>query len=380
MSTTPAADPNPDDLPDATAPLGTALPRRPSTRPRGVFVAAALVVVAAGLKLGQPIFLPVVLALFLTILSLPVLSFLRRRLPFPMAVLLTVVVDVALLVAFGYVVTLALTRVTEQLPTFQTRLQERILELGAWLGERGVAPPDTGQLVEVVSGSFGPLVNLVSGTFFRAASVLAAALIILLLLVFMLFESGGILVKLRRVTGLQSHVLDRYRQITHEVQRYLFIKTLVSLATGILVGLWVKAVGLDFPFLLGLIAFVLNYIPNLGSILASVPAVFLGLLQLTVPETLLLLIGYLVVNFVLGNLVEPAVLGRRLRISPLVVFLSLLVWGFLWGPLGMLLAVPITMVVKILLENSERYQWLAALLDPPVRGLRGRPGRNPDPA
>jgi AI-2 transport protein TqsA len=347
-------------------------------RPRGLFIAAAAVIVAAGLKLGQPILLPIVLALFLTILSLPVLNLFRRRLPFPAAVGLTVLVDLALLVAFGYVVSLALSRVTARLPAFQVRIQERLGDFVAWLTQQGIPVPEAASLVDTVSGAFlGPLVDLVSGTFLRAASILAAAVVILLLLLFMLFESGGVLGKLRRVSVIQSHALDRYRQITHEVQRYLFIKTVVSLVTGILVGVWVHLVGLEFPFLLGLIAFVLNYIPNLGSILAAAPAVLLGLLQLTVPATLLVLLGYLAINFFLGNLVEPAVLGRRLRISPLVVFVSLLVWGFLWGPLGMLLAVPITMVVKILLENSERYLWLAALLDPPVRGLRGRNSSRP---
>ena len=160
-------------------------------------------------------------------------------------------------------------------------------------------------------------------------------------------------------------------KITREVQRYLVIKTLVSLATGVSVGVWVHLVGLDFPFLLGLIAFVLNYVPNIGSILAAVPGVALAVVQLSVPRMLLIVLGYAVINLWWGNLVEPHVMGRQLKISPLAVFVSLLFWGYVWGMMGMLLAVPITMVLKILFENSERLRWLGLLLDPPTREASG---------
>jgi predicted PurR-regulated permease PerM len=151
------------------------------------------------------------------------------------------------------------------------------------------------------------------------------------------------------------------------------IKPLVSLATGGFVALWVGLLGVDFPLLWGLVAFLMNYIPSLGSILAAVPAILLTIVQLGPGRALAVAIGYLVVNVVLGNFVEPHFMGRRLGMSTLVVFLSLVFWGWVWGPVGMLLSVPLTMVLKILLENTEDLRWVAVLLGPPTPAAAAEP-------
>jgi predicted PurR-regulated permease PerM len=164
--------------------------------------------------------------------------------------------------------------------------------------------------------------------------------------------------------GADPDSFRRYSKITREVQSYLLYKTLVSLATGLSVGIWVGLLGLDFPALWGFVAFALNYIPNIGSILAAVPAVGLALLQLGPGRALVVALGYVAINFWWGNLVEPALLGRRLQLSPLVVLVSLIFWGWVWGPIGMLLSVPLTMMLKIVLENSPGLRWLGALLAP----------------
>ena len=147
------------------------------------------------------------------------------------------------------------------------------------------------------------------------------------------------------------------------MQNYLAIKTLVSLATGVTAGVLVWALGLDFPLLWGLLAFIFNYIPNLGSVLAGVPPVLLAILQLGPGRAVAVALGYLVINTVFGNFIEPTLMGRRLGLSTLVVFLSLVFWGWVWGPVGMLLAVPLTMVIKIALENTEDFHWVAVMLD-----------------
>jgi predicted PurR-regulated permease PerM len=152
--------------------------------------------------------------------------------------------------------------------------------------------------------------------------------------------------------------------VIREVQEYLGIKTAVSLATGFLIGLLAWLLGLDFPILLGLIGFVMNYIPTVGSILAAVPALVLSLLQFgTLGHLLAVTTAYVIINTVFGNIIEPNLMGRRLGLSTLVVILSLLFWAWLWGPVGALLAVPLTMVVKIMLENTEDLRWIAVLLD-----------------
>ena len=152
-----------------------------------------------------------------------------------------------------------------------------------------------------------------------------------------------------------------------QIQEYLVIKTLVSLATGLLVGVWVWAWGVDFPFLWGVVAFILNYIPTLGSILAAIPPVALALIHPDLGWTvgLAVILGYIGVNLFLGNFVEPHFMGQKLGLSTLVVFLSLTFWGWIWGGVGMVLSVPLTMIVKILLQNSDDFHWIAVMLGPP---------------
>jgi predicted PurR-regulated permease PerM len=143
----------------------------------------------------------------------------------------------------------------------------------------------------------------------------------------------------------------------------LAIKTVASLGAGIVVAIWVWALGIDFPVIWGLLAFLLNFIPNLGSIIAAVPPVLLGYIQFGIGRALLVAAGFGLVNLVFGNVVEPKLMGRKLGLSTLVVFLSLIFWGWVWGPAGMLLSVPITMVVKIALESNPSTRWISILLD-----------------
>ncbi len=137
---------------------------------------------------------------------------------------------------------------------------------------------------------------------------------------------------------------------------------MVSVATGLLIGVWVGVLGVDFAIFWGLVAFVLNFIQNLGSVIAAVPTTLLAMVQIGVGRGLLVALGYLVVNMVIGNFIEPHLMGRRVGLSTLVVVLSLVFWGWVWGPIGMLLSVPLTMVLKILLENTEEFRWVAVLL------------------
>ena len=140
------------------------------------------------------------------------------------------------------------------------------------------------------------------------------------------------------------------------------IKTLTSLATGIFVGIWLAILGIDYPVLWGLVAFLLNYVPNIGSIIAAIPAVLLSFIQIDMFHALFAALGYVIVNIVIGSVIEPRVMGRGMGLSTLVVFLSLVFWGWVLGPVGMLLSVPLTMILKIALEHNEDTRWIAVLL------------------
>jgi predicted PurR-regulated permease PerM len=207
------------------------------------------------------------------------------------------------------------------------------------------------------------LINLLGGVLRNLAAVLSNFLLIMLTMIFMLLEAASFPVKVRAAIGSRRFDAENMRQAVLQIQRYLGLKTVTSLTTGLLIGMWTAILGLEFAVVWGLLAFLLNYIPNIGSIVAAVPAVLLGLVQEGLAYAILVAIGYVVVNFAIGNFIEPWLMGRTLGLSTLVVFLSLVFWGWMWGSVGMLLSVPLTMIVKILLENTDDLKWMAVMLD-----------------
>ena len=142
----------------------------------------------------------------------------------------------------------------------------------------------------------------------------------------------------------------------------MVIKTLISAVEALAIWLWLLILGVDYPLLWGTLVFLLNYVPNIGSIIAALPAVLLALVQLGVGSALLTALGFVVANIVLGNLVEPKLMGKGLSLSTLVVFLSLVFWEWVLGPIGMILSVPMTSLVKIALESYEETRGLAIML------------------
>jgi AI-2 transport protein TqsA len=188
-------------------------------------------------------------------------------------------------------------------------------------------------------------------------------LLVLLTVIFMLLEASSFPGKLRLILGGDSS-LERFDYFIHNVQHYMAIKTVISLATGVLVSILLLALGVDYALLWGVLAFLLNYVPNIGSFLAAIPAVLLALIQFGLFRAVFVAVGFLIVNLVMGALIEPRFMGRELGLSTLVVFLSLLLWGWLLGPVGMLLSVPLTMTAKIALGSHEDTRWIAVLMGP----------------
>jgi predicted PurR-regulated permease PerM len=158
--------------------------------------------------------------------------------------------------------------------------------------------------------------------------------------------------------------MSRMTGFVDDVKQYVALKTVTSLATGVLIAVWLTLLGVDFALLWGVLAFALNYVPNIGSIIAAIPALMLAMVQFGIVKTLIAAGGYVVVNTVVGSGIEPRLMGRGLGLSTLVVFMSLLFWGWLLGPVGMLLSVPLTITAKIALDSREDTRWLAVLLGP----------------
>ncbi len=362
---------------------------------RLLLVAACVVVLVAGLRAASSIMVPFLVAVFIAAISLPVLTWLQRRLPMIVAVLGTILMDLLVIAMAGYLVGSTANQVAGEMGEIQSTLTEWIRDGSDWLEERGVPvaswladstadgtgdgaaavdpeSPDAAQaaldggddsLSLALFSRFEPgfLVDFVNRTLRTTTAALSSFLVISLIVIFTLFEAASFGPKVRAAFG-SAGAEARFARAMHEIQHYMGIKTVISLVTGLLIGIWVGVMGVEFAVFWGLVAFVLNFIPNLGSIIAAVPTTLLAMVQIGVGRALLVALGYLVVNMVIGNFIEPPLLGRRLGLSTLVVVLSLVFWGWVWGPVGMLLSVPLTMVVKILLENTEEFRWVAVLL------------------
>lgn len=341
-----------------------------SSAARFLLVAAAFVVVVAGMQAAASLIAPFLLSVFLAVIAAPPMRALcRRGLP-DWAALLVVVLG---LVAAGMVVAVlvagSLDGFKASLPEYQARLSGLTSQLAAWLNRLGVHVPEQALLTYLdpgkTLGMAGDLISSLSG-------VLANALLILLTVIFILFEASSLPAKLRLALRSPEESIARLEHMLDSVNRYMGIKTLTSLATGLTVWVWLELLGVDFAVLWGLTALLLNYVPTIGSILAAIPAVLLALVQLGPNSALLAAAGFLVVNTVVGNVVEPKVMGRGLGLSTLVVFISLVFWGWVLGAVGMFLSVPLTMALKIALDANPETRQIAILLGPDLRQRRPR--------
>lgn len=323
---------------------------------------AAVMVIIAGLRAARPVLVPLALAVFLVVTSLPILRELKRqRVPDLVAVPLVLLLIVGVLIGVGAIAMNSIMQIQEALPQYIVRVTELYDSLFAWLGEHRIIAPEAAAEIMV---SAPRLVELATGAVRGFAGFMSFIVLVALIMLFLLAEAGGLPRKVRAAMGREDADLGRYGRVMAEIQRYLALKTATSMATGILVGLWTLGVGLDFALFWGLTAFLLNYIPTVGSLVAAIPAILLALLQLGPGGAMLTTTGYLVINIGIGNLIEPAVMGKRLDVSPLIVLLSLLFWGWAWGPVGALLSLPLTMVLKILFENTPDLAWIAVLMGP----------------
>jgi predicted PurR-regulated permease PerM len=329
---------------------------------RALVMGAAFVVVVAGVQAAAGIVVPILIAGFLAVLSVSPIKYLQKRglgeTVAAVVVFLGVLIVLSLLSVF---VGASLRDFDENLPVYQRHLRDSLDWLLTWIAGQGLSL-NLATLRESVDP--GAVVDLAGSLAAATSSVLSNTLFILLTVAFILAEVAGLPRKLRVALDDPDADLEDYGQIVQSIQDYLAIKTKVSLGTGLLVFGLTAAFGVDYPLLWGLVAFMLNFVPTIGSIIAAIPAVLLAFVQFGPERAVGVLVGYLVINVLIGSVLEPRLMGRRLGLSPLVVFLSLVFWGWILGPAGMLLSVPLTMVLKILLEHSDDLRWIAVLLGP----------------
>ena len=342
------------------------MPSKPAEAYKVLLLLASATLVLCGLKLAQDFFIPVSLAFFIAAVSFPITNWLREhKVPRFLSVLITVLVVFAFLSGIMVVGFLLINDLAEgdQLEQYGRKMYDVALNAGAkmeeWQFEGAQEEIKKILTAEQIGDFFKQNITSFLG---GVLDTLKSSFIVLILLVFMLSEARMFARRFEAIVDAQGPNLQRMLSATRDIQKYLGIKTMVSIATGGLAGLLCWAAEVDFPLLWGIFAFALNYIPAIGSIIAGIPPVILALLIHDVKHAVAVACGYLVINGFLGNFMEPALLGRRFGLSTVVIVISVLFWGFIWGPVGMLLAVPLTMFVKVALDNSYELRWLGVAI------------------
>ena len=321
---------------------------------------AAFIIVVAGMKASVVLVVPLLLAVFLSIICTPPLFWMQKKgIPSLLGILILMLGVIAVQIFLVTLVSSSIADFSGNIPFYQERLKTLTFESLQFLSRYGVELE-----IEKMTEMFNPgrILKLVANLLNGMGGVLTNTFFVFVTLIFILSEAAGFPSKLRAILNDKNTDLETYAEITSGVNRYLGIKSLTSFATGIVIFAWLFVQGVDFPVMWGVFAFLLNYIPNIGSIIAAVPAVLLALIQLGPLAAGIAALGFLFVNLVVGSVIEPKVMGQGTGLSVLVVFLSLAFWGWVLGPVGMLLSVPLTMAVKIALSKRESTKWLSILL------------------
>ena len=322
---------------------------------------AAVIIVIYGLQMGKELLVPFLVAAFLAMITVrPMLWMQQRRVPAFLAALIIVTVIMLILSVVGTIVGRSIADFTAALPGYQERL-DYIID-----GFLNFAVQKLGfdESLESVGDMIDPgwAMGLVATILNGLKDVLTNVFLIIFTTIFILLEASSVSTKVEASFGTSAASMQKPQAFAKNLGRYLGIKTIVSLATGFCAWLLTWSIGLDFPLLWGMLTFLLNYVPTIGSIIAAVPAVLLALVQFGPGAASLTVAGFVAINVAFGNIIEPRLMGYGVGISPLVVFVGLIFWGFVFGPVGMLLSVPLTMTLKIALESDERTRWIAIFL------------------
>lgn len=329
-----------------------------------LITAAAMVIVIAGMREAQALLVPFLLAAFIAIIVMPAVQFLEvRRVPTFAAIMLVTLLIVGGGALLGGLVGRSADDFSAQLPAYQEKFTQMLHGLQIWLNNYGLLLTE-----QTMNHLLDPnkAMTMAAQGISSLSGLLTNAFLILLTVLFILFEAACFPAKLRLILPDPASDLRHIDRMLKDIKHYMAIKTVTSLLTGFIIFLMLWALGVDFPLLWGMMAFFLNYVPNIGSLIAAIPPILLALVQLGTGTALWTMIGYLLVNNLVGNVIEPRFMGKGLGLSTLVVFVSLVFWGWVLGLIGMFLSVPLTMTLKIALDSREDTRWIAILLGPEI--------------
>ena len=317
---------------------------------------AAIVIIIGGIKLSTPIILPLFIALFLSItLSFPINFLVTKKVPRNLATMIILVAFGGSVYLVGDIIGKSSSQFINNLPQYQEILTDKLsgTQLGDFIEESMEETQDKSKIMGFIINTLGAVQRVIGKVVFIA-----------LLTIFMTFELDVFPIKFKAIFGRKGKkgAEANIRLISGNITRYLGIKTITSFFTALFIFIALKIIGVDYAILWAMIAFLFNYIPNIGSMLAAIPALLFTWVQLGNTGFVWAGLTYLLVNMIIGSIIEPKILGRGMGLSTFVVFLSLVFWGWIMGQVGMFLSVPLTMVLKIILNSNESSKYFAILL------------------
>ncbi|MGZ8819586.1 MAG: AI-2E family transporter [Mycobacterium sp.] len=332
--------------------------------PRGLVVLiglAATVVAVAGMKEFASILGPVVLALVLTIAIYPLQTWLRRK-GFPawlaMVIALAVIYSFLLGVLAAMVVSVA--QLATILPTYQEKFNNLVAQGRELLEARGIGSDEVRKALNIDANR---VFSVVSKTLDSTVSVTTAVVLIITLLLFMAVEAMGYGQRFAALKRIRPDIAYALSTFSSGTRSYLLVSTVFGLIVAVFdtAALW--AMGISLPILWGLLSFITNYIPNIGFVLGLFPPALLGLLEGGPSLMLWVIVAYAVINYVIQSIIQPRFVGNTVDISVTVTVLALAFWGWVLGPLGAFLAVPLTLLVRaVFIDIDPATRWMDCLV------------------
>ena len=328
---------------------------------RAAIFSASFIIIIAGMMLAESFITLMLLAIFVSIIGVhPVYWLDQKKVPHVLSVIIVLLGILLIISGLSGVIGSSVSSFTSHLGKYENRLSGIISSVNQEFSSYGLNI-SSDQLTSI----FNPakVLDFTASTLGQLGNVMSNTALIFFIVLFILLEMNSIALK-AKIFGATSSgkTMKNLSRIEKSVRHYLVIKTFTSLSTGILVGLFLWIIGVEYAVLWALIAFMLNYIPNIGSIIAAIPAILFAWIQLGFGSAVWTLVIFGAVNMFIGYIVEPRAMGKGMGLSTLVVFLSLIIWGYVLGIVGMFLSVPLTMTLKIILEYNESTRPLAAIL------------------
>lgn len=324
------------------------------------FYFASFVVIIAGMKMASQVVVILFLAIFISSIFSSVLNLLQRK-HFPKIVsyFLLLLIVIALGFMFAYVINISLKDFLGNLPSYEVKLRNLVLNTIHFAQGYGLEI-DKAKIMETLN--FGSFFGVTTNIIGSISAFLSKFLLVIIGVAFILAESKSFQTKLRVIFRNNAKKLEHFNLFSFNIQKYFVVKTFTSFLTGFIVTIMLTFFNVDYPILWGVIAMLFNFVPVVGSIIASIPAILLALMNLDIFSAIWVIVLYMIINISISNILEPKLMGRELGLSPLVIFFSLIFWGYILGIVGMFLAVPITMTLKIAFDSNTSTHWLGILM------------------